>query len=126
MGIAETRRERCAVARDDVALALENAGIVFVTVLKLGISHGIAQLQFHEGQCVFSGIAVQCMGVSKFEGELVRVGPSRFQISAEGESSGAERDEWHISSDDGKFLIVAKWFGVIDPNQRPTLEANTS
>lgn len=79
----------------------------FVSTIRASITHGVAFLMFHEGDVPFIGIAVAIRGMNTFEGELVRSGPHRFEIT-ETLDQDTGVNLWILNSEDNAFRIAAK------------------
>ena len=80
---------------------------LFVSTIKANITHSVAFLIFHTGECPFVGLGVAIRGMSVFEGELLRSGPHRFRISEVIEQDTGKK-QWSLQSEDNSFKVVAK------------------
>jgi len=104
--------QRHADSRAKVMDRLNDPSSMYVTVIRMSLTHSVAYLRFHKDECPFLGFGVACSGMSYFEGQLLRSGPHRFKVFENVDARNSQKEEWHIESDDGSFQIVTEeiWF----------------
>jgi len=92
---------------------------LFVSTIKVSLTHRLAFLMFHEGRMPLAGVGVAIRGLTTFEGEVLRAGPYRFTVS---ESTPQETGSrlWIVHSDDNSFRIAAEEIQVMRDKQPET------
>jgi len=92
---------------------------LYVSTVKVNISHGLAFLVFHTGQIPLTGICVAIRGLVTYEGETLRAGPHRFSVS-ERNAEESQAAVWILHSDDDSFRIEAEEIQYMREGQADT------
>lgn len=110
----DEHRTKCEKSREELTLMLEEAPPMYLSVIKMSITHGTVLARLHHGRNPLIGIAVQCIGVLHFHGQVLRCGPHHFQIVKDNSDPEQRFDRWKLQSRDESLRIVAREIWKVD------------